>query len=240
MYYKVINKMFVKYNKIISTKNENYGKYLQNITKQQLEMFELIAKLDEKLNFGVDLYHSIWNNLARFGGKYIDIIEEYDENPILLSVLLQNKKHTNKIYKNQIFNIITKIKNTLVGVNYDQQWSVPQPLWNGTRFWEYLFERVRVTNFKDKVSRLDSYFLFKSIDDCKCYMETRNITDDIVKVEIIEAENIFEYDMMFMENIENHYTIKMINENINKYWNKEFTSNPLIEVLLNGKFKIVK
>jgi len=239
MYYKVINRQFIEYDKVISTENEYYGKYLQETTEDQIKMFDLISDLDKELSFGVDLYHSIWNNLALFGGMYIDLIEEREENPISLSDLLQNNKHTEKIYKDQIFDIISEIKNRLVGVNFNGQWSVPEPLFNGTRFWEYLFEKIRRKEFADKISRLNAYFLFKNIDDCKYYIDLRHIDGEIVKVELVETKNIFESDMKLMDNLENHYSINKINENIYKYWNRNFTDKPLIEVLFNGTFKFL-
>jgi hypothetical protein len=124
-------------------------------------MFELIIKLDEKFNYGIDLYHSIWNNLAIMGGMYIDIIEKREEDPIFLSELLQNNKHTKKIHKEKLFDIIIEIKNALVGENNNGQFSVPKPLWKGVHFWEYLLEKIRATKYPNNISRLSSYFLFK-------------------------------------------------------------------------------
>jgi hypothetical protein len=62
----------------------------------------------------------------------------------------------------------------------------------------------------------------------------------IIKVELIETKNIFESDMKLMDELENHYTIKKILENINKYWKKEQTKDPIPEILFNGKFKYIK
>jgi hypothetical protein len=239
VYYKVINQMFIEYDKPISTENDFYGKHLQEVNETQLALFELITALDEKLNVGVDLYHSIWSNLAMLGGDYVDLIEKHEEDPILLSDLLHNEKHTEKIYKEQLFEIILDFKECLVGKNYNGQFSVPKPLFNGTRFWEYLFERMRKINFVDRISRMDSYFLFKNIEDCNHYMGLRQNMGKIVKVELLETKNIFESDMKLMDNIKNHYTIKRINENINNYWNKKYTHKPTIEVLFKGILKIV-
>jgi hypothetical protein len=87
-------------------------------------MFDLIFALDQKFNLGVDLYHGIWHHLSLMGDMYIDIIEKFDDH-ILLSNLLQNKNHTEMIYKEQLYEIIFEMKNKLVGDKFNGKFSVP-------------------------------------------------------------------------------------------------------------------
>jgi hypothetical protein len=114
-------------------------------------------------------------------------------------------------------------------------------LFNGTWFWEYLYERKRKKNFENIISRFDSYFVFKEEKDC-CYFRdnNRNGNGEIVGIEIEEIDGIFESDMQIMDRIENHYTMNKINSLINNYWEKKYSNEPIIEIFFKGKFKIVE
>jgi hypothetical protein len=71
-------------------------------------------------------------------------------------------------------------------------------------------------------------------------MNIRKISNKIEKVKLVDTEKIFESDMRLMDDLENHFTIKNIFVNINNYWNREYTNNPVPEILFKGKFKFIK
>jgi len=238
MYYKVIQSTFIVKNTVLATDNDNYGKFLEKMNKRQIKLFDLIIETDKKINMGVDLYHSIWRNLATWGGQYIDRIESLNE-PIALSSLLMNNKHDNFILKQQIYDIIFDIQD-ICQRQSSSQWSVPDPINNGTNFWEYLYEKRRKKNFNNICSRLNSYFVFTNENDCKRYRDNiRGGNGEIVGIEIVESNNIFESDMQLMDKLENHFTINTINTFIDNYWNRIYTQKPIIEIMFQGKFKII-
>lgn len=225
MYYKLIPQQFITIDKELETKNNNYIKALDPITRDHINLFETFIEIDKQISVGLDLTFSIYNKLQMLPDSLVKYFDS-DIEEISVTELTGNFNHKEKyVSKNIVKDVIKILYNFKVG-----------PLMNGTHFWEYLFEKERYENFQSNISRYDAYFVFEDYDDCLKYKTKHNKVGEIVKIEPIKIKKSFRGDMNLMDMIENHFTYSQTNKIINSYWNQEKSEEPIREMLFSGSF----
>lgn len=102
--------------------------------------------------------------------------------------------------------------------------------------WETVYEMQRPDNIS--ISRMECAYFFESINSCEYYRNYNNMAHaKICKVEIIEEYASFVGDMMWLENInESTATANIIKEAAIHFWSGDTTSNPVKEILFQGKY----
>lgn len=106
-------------------------------------------------------------------------------------------------------------------------------------FWETLYERVRQAERPGCPSRLDSYFVFKDMQDLQRYRDTHwkdRMGDKMVcKVEIKACPVRFEADMVILDRVTEDMNFSAARPHILRYWDQEESDSPIKELLLQGK-----
>ena len=113
--------------------------------------------------------------------------------------------------------------------------------------WEYLWERNRMTDHPQCISREDCLFIFSSEDDAKKYLHERQEEDKIYnkdshkwdricQVEILNQQKAEVYDMRWLDSLSTYCTCNLYEKTVNNYWNGRMTKNPLKEILLQGTY----
>lgn len=223
----------IKYGLNLYTKFKNNLNYYQMLSNQfrddylglyiQLSHDTINGKDDEDL-----LFNLIENNSDKF---FIMLENEYGK-------IIDISKFTGANNKNSIDITELKIIYQELKTTINSKILVNEI---GTYLSEYIFEEVRKKNFSDKISRLDSYFIFKDKLLCN-YFKKRwkkyNYNHEIVKIIPENVDNYFEGDIKHIDDIENHITVCEYINIANKYWNCEHTNNPIIETFFQGTFKM--
>jgi hypothetical protein len=101
---------------------------------------------------------------------------------------------------------------------------------------EYIFESIRLKNYPDKPSRLESIFLCKTIEDAQELHQKNRQFDLIYEIELVNDGQIFETDMALVNNDPND-TILAIEGKANLYWNHSQIIKS--EILTDSPIKIV-
>ena len=106
---------------------------------------------------------------------------------------------------------------------------------------EYIFENVRLRNYLDKPSRLESIFLCESLENLQRFKSECNGSRDLdlaFEVEILEEKaNIFRTDWQFV-NISQAESIKDLEKKADVYWNPQGEiKNP--EILTTSKIRVL-
>lgn len=106
--------------------------------------------------------------------------------------------------------------------------------------WEAIYEIMRPTEIN--IKRVDCAYFFTSEEDCNKYKSYPGMKDAVVcSVNIIEEYNSFLGDMMWLENLDEAIvTAKEIKEAASFFWKGQMTSNPMKEILFQGKYKLKK
>ena len=105
--------------------------------------------------------------------------------------------------------------------------------------WEVMFERSRPSSIP--VRRTDCAFFFKKKENALNFHKTYPgmQSGQLCKVDIIKEVFSKEVDMNWLESIdENTATAMEIIQAFGNYWNGIMTSNPIVEVLFVGKYKL--
>ena len=113
--------------------------------------------------------------------------------------------------------------------------------------WEYLWERNRMTNHPQCVSRQNCLFAFSTEDEAKKYLQERHeedvrygrdthMLDKVCKVEVLNSSKIEVYDMRWLDNLSTYCTYGLYEKTVNNYWDGRMTKNPLKEVLFQGTY----
>lgn len=230
-YFKVIDKEYIIENKLFDTKNINHY-------KNNLEYYELLkplflksCELDTYYNYGLDLYICLYNNLCLYGGDYLDFKRKECGDCIDIYNLTSNENHIGqKIMFEDLLKISYEIYDTI------DYYIMGLPI--GVYLCEYMFEEERKKNFIHAISRLDSFFVFNDIKACEYYINRWNKSYSIAEIIPVNIENYFISDIKHIDNIENHITSDEYRNIANKYWKKEFTDEPILEVFFHGTFKM--
>lgn len=101
-------------------------------------------------------------------------------------------------------------------------------------FYELLYEIIRINNFPDKTSRLESLFAFKTIEEARGFASKYRSSYPYRILEL-EAEN---YELLDMNWLSANSGIDIYN-NCLEYWSGNKTENPSIECLLKLPVKVV-
>lgn len=125
-----------------------------------------------------------------------------------------------------------------VRVSGIQQWTSD----DGLRIRETIFERIRRARHPDRLSRLDSVFAFINLKDAREYVEECRRAGDAGRANSIictlrsEAADVsIEYDKNLIDAVENEMQFHEVCELITRYFSGDFTTNPVIEILLQGR-----
>jgi len=98
---------------------------------------------------------------------------------------------------------------------------------------EAIFEIVRIYQFPKIISRFQSFFGCRTLEDAR---QIRNTTfNGIGKIYKVECENYFEADMNLLFT-GHHFSVLIYAE---KYWSGEKSDKPFIEVLMEPPLKII-
>lgn len=200
---------------IFDTSFLNYGIINKDSHKREQFLFSLILK--------------IWKN------HNINITK------IMFLSFILNKKNKNniidKFFPNSpvVLNELIKIRKLTKSTNF--KFDNSNDL---CRFFEYFFEESRKKINPKLPSRLKSYFLFVNKKDAVLYKE--NLVNkekyEIFSVNIIEEKENFKADMKWIDMISEEQLYKDAEIIINNYWKQRSTSNPVIEMLIQGKIEI--
>lgn len=236
-YFKVIESKYIEENKILNTNDINFGKRILAFPYKRLEPFiKKICELDKKYNYGLNLYlelpmQIIHSKMTSF--DYFNYLENKYNGKINISCFTGNSK-SNVVKIDNLRKICKELKTT---INID--------LLNnnhvGTYLQEYIFEEERKNNFSDKISRLESYFVFKdklSSGYFKDRWEEYNYNHEIVKIIPKNVDNYFEGDIKHIDDIENHITVYEYRDIANRYWQGKLTNDPVIETFFQGTFEM--
>ena len=204
--------------------------YYKLIPENYIKLGSLIDTNDD--NYGKFL-DKITSTHKKLFDSFIEIDEKLEAGMDLYYILYNHlksfgKRHIDSLgeHISLLYRIIKIISNYEVGV-----------LSNGTLLWEYLFEKRRKEKYSTIISRLNSYFVFKNENDCIEYFNRHKKNGQIVEIEPLKIDEIFEGDMQLMDCIENYFTISTINKIIDEYWEGKKTNKPIVEVLLSGQIR---
>lgn len=103
--------------------------------------------------------------------------------------------------------------------------------------WEYLWEVTRILVNINLPSRFYARKFLKSISDAEDFLERYGNGSIISEVEIINGE-YEEFDMEWITNVPINSTYYEAIEFAKNYWNKKQTTNPIIETVFTGTYKL--
>ena len=105
--------------------------------------------------------------------------------------------------------------------------------------WEVMMEMARPNNVP--LMRTQCTFFFKDMNDVLCFQQTYPgmMNGKICEVEIIQEVFKMECDMNWLDSIDEK-TAKASEtiDALKKYWSGQLTSQPVIEILFAGKYKL--
>lgn len=102
--------------------------------------------------------------------------------------------------------------------------------------WEFIWEIVRNSEFPEMPSRMNSVFLFESVDEARNFKEAYRESDYILaNIELIEGET-YSFDMNWFSEVPCDVPLSEIKEYVRNYWSQNKTDSPVIEVLFQGKY----
>ncbi|TXJ34712.1 DUF2441 domain-containing protein [Brachyspira aalborgi] len=283
-YFKVIENTYIEENKTFDTVQINHRNGNLSFYSNLKHFFDKICELDERYNYGLDLYIELLYRLIIFGldlyteiknnldyyqmlcnsfkeaclDLYVQLakatINGKDDEDLLFNLIENNSDKFFVILKNKYgkkINISEFTKNNNKNkININKLYVIYQelkPIINseilvadiGVYLSEYIFEEMRKNNFSDKISRLDSYFVFKDIKSCDYYKKRwKKHNNSIVKIIPKNVDNYFEGDIKHIDDIENHITVYEYQDIANKYWQGKFTNDPIIETFFQGTFEM--
>ena len=283
-YFKVIESRYIQENITFNTIQINHRNGNLPLYNKLKPFFDKICKLDEKYNYGLNLYIELVYRLIIFGldlytkvkknlnyyqmlsnqfrndylGLYIqlshDTINDKGDEDLLFNLIENNSDEFFIMLENEYGKIIdiskftgannkNSIDITELKIIYQELKTIinSKILVNGigTYLSEYIFEEVRKNNFSDKISRLDSYFIFKDKLSCNYFKNRwKKYNYNIVKIVPENVDNYFEGDIKQIDDIENQIAVYEYRNIANKYWNCEYTNNPIIETFFQGTFKM--
>lgn len=157
---------------------------------------------------------------------------------------------------NQTINLFNNIKLDDIFTEYNNSFSNHglQYLnqYSDSSVWELCLEFVRLKNFPHLPSRLQALFGVKTLEEAlvwKGYISSQ--TNSKINICKIEFSDCYEFDARWMtnppllNNQNNNYnfnqkSIAKMLEYSYKYWSKEFSSNPLPELLIVSPIKILE
>lgn len=115
------------------------------------------------------------------------------------------------------------------------------PFLNGSHLWEYLGEKNRKQCDYNLPSRLNSYFLFDSIQSIDYYQQKhgQKVGFTVAQVELLETKQIDSFDMKIWDMENNNIPFNECEKNIKKYWESKYNTKEIPEFLFQGKLKLL-
>jgi hypothetical protein len=211
----------------INTKTSNYGITLSEYN-EYTSLLELVTQSSFKSNLPLDFYQTLINKLAGSGDLFLQQIPNSTNGMIPISSITWKESHHNlNIHEDDLIELINGLIS--VGLTYFPP---------ANYLWEYIFEWVRNPFFISKPSRLESFFLFGNIEDCKSYMDRRNNVGIICEIELVDIFALYKADMNLLELIPDNYTFSDTVEVAKKYWTDGVSETPHYELLFKGICKM--
>ena len=106
------------------------------------------------------------------------------------------------------------------------------------RFWEFLYETVRKTYAPTKPIRTESFFACINQETVKKYQQRHGLGELLCRVELMEG-TAFVADMTILDNIHPDASYSESVKDIQAYWDGKMSSDPLREVLLQGRIRFL-
>lgn len=104
--------------------------------------------------------------------------------------------------------------------------------------WEYIWEFARQQVFPEATSRLNCIMLWHSREDAERFLQTERCGDVIVEVQVHDDSGASDYDMSWLDDVPTDATARAALTFACKYWNRELTQHPVMEVLYSGGYEI--
>lgn len=240
VYYKHIPKEYCKFKTTLNTDDCKYGKFVFESMKKMEKYFLFFFELDNKFGFGLDLYLCMYNHICGCGIKnYVESMAYfiYDfRNNIDIYKLTNNDENKGEYISKSDFNNICNLICYFLRSNSE----ILLDSGFGTNLQEYIFDKVRIEKYPDKLCRLESYFVFNDINSCKIYSQSWDKTGEIVRIVPISIENLFKGDMNHIDTIKNSATYTEYLNIADMYWQQKNTHEPIEEIFFRGTYRMEK
>ena len=106
-----------------------------------------------------------------------------------------------------------------------------------TYIWEYIWEMVRISDYSDKPSRIESQFFFDNIDNAKIFNSQIHGNDyQLARIHLLEGD-FQSFDMSWFSDIPSDITISEAEVYARNYWEQKQTDHPVMEFLFQGKYR---
>ena len=102
--------------------------------------------------------------------------------------------------------------------------------------WEFIWEMVRNLEFPDMPSRVESLFLFDSIENAMDFKNKfRDLNYQLVNINLLGGTKQ-SFDMNWFSNVPSNIPLAEVKEYARNYWRQVHTEKPVIEILYQGKY----
>lgn len=104
---------------------------------------------------------------------------------------------------------------------------------------EYLWESVRKSEYPDKPSRLSSVFCFDDRANAEMFYRSYRDEDYVISSISLLSGTTERFDMNWFTDFAGDLSFDEAICKVRSYWSKEYTSEPILEILHEGKYKLV-
>ncbi|WP_313360783.1 hypothetical protein [Empedobacter sp.] len=214
---------------IYDTTTKNYGQSLN--FAPYVHYLQVYLSVMKSNNISADILPIISNNIYNLQDDYLNQLSQaiVDEEYIDLYELTNLNEHRFQRIP------IAWINHFIQSFDEHNQFVYID---NGTYLWEYLSEFVRMNFYPDKPKRLESTFLFDTIESCNYYI-TKHLRGNgkIYEVELIEIDQLFEGDMKIIDDIPTYILFEDLINEFDAYWQGQEELEPVKEFIFQGKFR---
>lgn len=120
------------------------------------------------------------------------------------------------------------------GSRYPQLHGVPSARLS-LLFWESLYERVRLEDFPEQLSRLESFFATPALEDAATFKHEHGIGELLCKVDLSGCSTQARLDHSWLATLDGGWDYARARLQITDYWAGHVSSAPLMEVLCQGE-----
>lgn len=231
-----------KYFRVLQYNTDNEQSYDTSIscygdgfdTAPYRHFMEVYGNTMAQVNLPADFLISVSNQIYMNGEVYLNLLNNsIDDNGLLhLFKVTNNQNHKGfTIHIDLISDFLQSFDENNQFIFFD----------NGTVLWEYYLEKVRSEEFNYLPARLKSVFFFQDINNSTEYNKIHlNGMGSTYSVEIMEEKSMFEGDMRIIDEFNNSISRDPLIEQVRKYWRGEKTENPVMEIVFQGKYNLIK